>query len=882
MVPVTHRCTGGCGGKLVDPAFGYDFELGSCTAPDTCDCVLNTNTSTKAFSGPNCESPVCVNVCVHGGCMAERTCEDQKWPNDGLLTMSQFNKTVFKTSVADVSSKRAKNATKDLGKTPPRPCAFKTQCVCEAGWSGPKCDTPTCQAHGCTATQGTCDLPDSCTCVSGFYDLACSSKCECADGNGKCSDGASGSGQCTCNDGFFGELCKDPCTCQNGQCNDGTQGNGVCSSCDSGYMGENCDTMIVTIAVPAALGAMLLIFIIVRIVRQIFANMEAAALLSNMDWKLDFSSIMFTKDESTTQSMLFQSMRFKSTASMGQDGAGGHMSRHTKVGKYNDQVVHVKMFATEGNVPLTDKLREEIKCVRESQHANLVNFVGACIDEPNVCVLTTFATKGSLDDILLNDDIKLPWDFRDSIMKDVTRGLKFLHASSIGSHGRLKSSNCVVDGRWTVKLSDYGLESIRGVKMLVDEEDQREESNLLQTLHWTAPELINDDTDTIDDIGKGTQAGDIYSLGVIFNEIMTREEPYNDVGLPPRGLIDMIARQGRTPTGNDGESKTRAQTFQGDSAELLRPTMARESNENRDFCVLAKQCWDNIPENRPTIRQVLETLNVISPVKGEMVDNLINMLEQYAVGLEGLVAKRTQDLEVAKARVDELVSKMLPKSVAEDLAQGKTVKAEEFDNVTIFFSDIVGFTNICSKSTPLQVVEMLNHVYTTFDDIADLYDVYKVETIGDAYMVCSGLPVRNGNQHAGEVANFALHLLSAMIDFRIPHMPEERLQLRIGIHSGPCVAGVVGQKMPRYCLFGDTVNVSSRMESGGLALRIHVSPTTVTLLEGLGGFHLESRGEISVKGRGNMVTAWLNGRDGFDKPLPTAEMMASISQHEFK
>ena len=108
-------------------------------------------------------------------------------------------------------------------------------------------------------------------------------------------------------------------------------------------------------------------------------------------------------------------------------------------------------------------------------------------------------------------------------------------------------------------------------------------------------------------------------------------------------------------------------------------------------------------------------------------------------------------------------------------------------------------------------------------DIIDEHDVYKVETIGDAYMVVSGIPERNGNRHAGEIANLALDLLAATTTFKIRHMPEKQLQLRIGLHSGPAVAGVVGLKMPRYCLFGDTVNTASRMESGGLALRVHLS-----------------------------------------------------------
>lgn len=102
-----------------------------------------------------------------------------------------------------------------------------------------------------------------------------------------------------------------------------------------------------------------------------------------------------------------------------------------------------------------------------------------------------------------------------------------------------------------------------------------------------------------------------------------------------------------------------------------------------------------------------------------------------------------------------------------------------------------------------------------FDRIIKRYDVYKVETIGDAYMVVSGLPIRNGDKHAGEIATMALNLLEAVKEFTIPHRPTQQLLLRIGIHTGSCATGVVGNTMPRYCLFGDTVNTASRMESTG-------------------------------------------------------------------
>ncbi|XP_013778669.1 atrial natriuretic peptide receptor 2-like, partial [Limulus polyphemus] len=195
--------------------------------------------------------------------------------------------------------------------------------------------------------------------------------------------------------------------------------------------------------------------------------------------------------------------------------------------------------------------------------------------------------------------------------------------------------------------------------------------------------------------------------------------------------------------------------------------------------------------------------------------------------------------------------------IADQLKTGSHVKPETYENVTVYFSDIVGFTALSADSTPMQVVDLLNDLYTCFDDIIGNYDVYKVETIGDAYMVVSGLPVRNGNNHAREIACLSLALREAIGNFKVRHRPHHEVKLRIGMHSGPCAAGVVGLKMPRYCLFGDTVNTASRMESNGEAMKIHVSPTTKNILETFGTFHLTVRGEVELKGKGKIRTYWL-------------------------
>ncbi|XP_059002596.1 atrial natriuretic peptide receptor 1 isoform X2 [Mustela lutreola] len=509
----------------------------------------------------------------------------------------------------------------------------------------------------------------------------------------------------------------------------------------------------------------------------------------------------------------------------------GQFQVFARTAYYKGNLVAVKRVNRK-RIELTRKVLFELKHMRDVQNEHLTRFVGACTDPPNICILTEYCPRGSLQDILENESITLDWMFRYSLTRDIVKGMLFLHSGAICSHGNLKSSNCVVDGRFVLKITDFGLESFR------DPEPEQGHTLYAKKL-WTAPELLR----MASPPARGSQAGDVYSFGIILQEIALRSGVFHVEGLDlsPKEIVERVTRGEQPP---------------------FRPSLALQSGLE-ELGQLMQRCWAEEPQERPTFQQVRLMLRKFNRENSSnILDNLLSRMEQYANNLEGLVEERTQAYLEEKRRAEALLYQILPHSVAEQLKRGETVQAEAFDSVTIYFSDIVGFTALSAESTPMQVVTLLNDLYTCFDAVIDNFDVYKVETIGDAYMVVSGLPVRNGLLHAREVARMALALLDAVRSFRIRHRPQEELRLRIGIHTGPVCAGVVGLKMPRYCLFGDTVNTASRMESNGEALKIHLSSETKAVLEEFGGFELELRGDVEMKGKGKVRTYWLLGERG--------------------
>ncbi|EFO27426.2 guanylyl cyclase/natriuretic peptide receptor [Loa loa] len=194
-------------------------------------------------------------------------------------------------------------------------------------------------------------------------------------------------------------------------------------------------------------------------------------------------------------------------------------------------------------------------------------------------------------------------------------------------------------------------------------------------------------------------------------------------------------------------------------------------------------------------------------------------LEEQKSSLKKLTEKAT----IEKYRSEKLLYELLPPFVAKILRRGETVQAHEYTEATVLFSDIVKFTKICAACAPYDVFNMLNELYTKFDRIAKINDVYKVETIGDAYVVASGVPTQCAD-HSERILNMAIGMQIEVKSVKRPGT-DIPLEIRVGVHTGPVFAGVVGFKMPRYCLFGRTVSVARKLESNGMPRRIHVSET---------------------------------------------------------
>jgi guanylate cyclase len=228
--------------------------------------------------------------------------------------------------------------------------------------------------------------------------------------------------------------------------------------------------------------------------------------------------------------------------------------------------------------------------------------------------------------------------------------------------------------------------------------------------------------------------------------------------------------------------------------------------------------------------------------------NIFSLLRQRDTAL--------QELHEEQVRSESLLLNVLPKKIADQLKQEPGTIAEAHEAVTILFADIVGFTPLSTQLNPVEMIGLLNKIYSKFDSFCEKHQAEKIRTIGDNYMVAAGVP-ESSKDHARNMAKMALEMQAYANE--LPAQDGHTIQFRIGIHSGPVIAGIVGKKKFQYDIWGDAVNTASRMESHGEAGKIQVSQILYDLLKD--EFILEPRGTIDIKGKGPMKTWFLSGRN---------------------
>ena len=681
---------------------------------------------------------------------------------------------------------------------------------------------------------GVCIEGNNCQCKPGYTGTTCMTiLCKCV--HGKCLKPYN----CTCDPGWVGNNCeKAVChKCDHGKCVSPDE-----CDCDTLWSGPTCNINLLAVLFPLIFILILLAILSYFFLKKIIRQLKHREIMTTNDWIVDWKSVEHCNIDEYVRTWVVLS-----------PSKEANYFKHTY--KWKDKKWYVKKIPSH-TIPLTDlKFREEMVNLVKVKHPNLVTYGGACIDAPNVSLFLPVADRGSLNDILKLDAIEFSWDFRFSFMKDICRGMEYLHQkTNIGSHGRLSSYNCLVDYRWTVRISGYGVPTLRYGPYRKEIEIETED---IRQFLWTAPELLENITN-VDDIKNGSKPGDVYAFAIIVAEILTRDEPYayELQYISIRCLMGLI-RDYASPVLKNTRTKWREMA--GPNMMYVRPIIAIENlgfnmmNRNIVRHMLADS-WNQIPSLRPTFKKINDILYKLHKIKTGSIENQMNLFVTYSKNLELILVERMIEMEAQTDKYELSLSQLLPKKYATEIKQGHTIYPETFECVTIFTSDVVDFFKISQTSTPRQMVNFLNEIFYFFDVMITGYNAYRIDTISDFHMIVSGLDGTPKKKSADEIASMALDIMTSVEFFKIPHKPNSLLQLRVGIHSGPVLVGVVGRAAPRFCVLGKTIDIALKMLQASEPLRIHISATTAGILYKLDCYQMQG---ISVD------SYWLWGKDNF-------------------
>ena len=450
------------------------------------------------------------------------------------------------------------------------------------------------------------------------------------------------------------------------------------------------------------------------------------------------------------------------------------------------------------------RLLQDVKTLARIRHPYLTTVMGALLTDAGqhkeISIVMEVMDLGSMWDLLRNEMYPIHAEKALRFLQDITKGMHFLHdATPPIVHGDLKSTNILIDRNFCAKISDFGLYW------------KKKSLNF-----WSAPECLSGQ--------ECTTLSDVYSFGVVVYEVVSRKVPFEFEGLEQ----DVLAAISRGALQLPEPSGCSAQVYS-----------------------LMTDCLCLKSINRPPFAELSRRLDAMD----------VKLMTSHAftaddTGLRDSVAEE-------QGRQSMLILRdLFPLHVADALMRGEKVPPERKEMITMYFSDIVGFTTLSASLSPEKVSDLLDRLFGRLDALAGNLGVYKVDTIGDAYLCATNVLMDDCATHAVAMAHFALAaLISARetpINLDDPAMGHVRI--RVGLSSGPCMASVVGSRNPKYTFFGDTINTASRMESTSIPGYAQCSQRTAELIRAQdtgSGIRVVQRGSISIKGKGDMTTYWI-------------------------
>lgn len=342
-------------------------------------------------------------------------------------------------------------------------------------------------------------------------------------------------------------------------------------------------------------------------------------------------------------------------------------------------------------------------------------------------------------------------------------------------------------------------------------------------------------------LSEGSAKTDIYQLGMVIYQVLFQTRPFSDMpAMTPKDVAKAIC--------------------QGTKGQPLYPTLPEKHDFGIRLISIMQQCWLEKTEMRPEMDSIVDavTREFASEGKGNVIDQMIRVIDDYQKHLEAKVELRTKHLEDSLQRTEDLLFHIMPRRIAETLRMDLQIRPEMHNNVSVMVADVCRFTELCETTIPVQVIEILQDLFSSFDDIVSRYEAFKVENVGDGYLLVSGLEPTP--YHLREVCRIALDIIHFVDHYHIKHNAKLTMKVKLGIHSGAVASGILGSSAPRFCIFGDTVNMACRMANLSEPQKIQMSESIAeTVRTRYPGFNLEERGFVDVKGKGPVYTFYLIG-----------------------